>query len=43
LYLTSARGGLDRERLRNEPSAGGVFALQPGRRGLPESRFAPAR
>jgi L-arabinonolactonase len=43
LYLTSARGGLDRERLRDEPSAGSVFALQPGRRGLPESRFALAR
>jgi len=43
LYLTSARGGLARTRLRDEPAAGGVFALQPGWRGLPESRFAPAR
>jgi L-arabinonolactonase len=43
LYLTSARGGLDRARLRDEPAAGGVFALKPGWRGLPESRFALAR
>jgi L-arabinonolactonase len=43
LYVTSARGGLDRTRLRDEPAAGGVFALQTGWRGLPESRFALAR
>ena len=43
LYVTSARGGLSKERLRNEPQAGGVFSAQPGRRGLPESRFVLAR
>jgi len=43
LYVTSARGGLTRERLREEPHAGGVFAAEPGRRGLPESRFVLAR
>ena len=39
----AARGGLDKERLRAEPQAGGVFALAPGWRGLPESRFVLAR
>jgi len=43
LYLTSARKGLDAEALAKEPEAGGVFVLQPGWRGLPESRFAAAR
>lgn len=43
LYVTSARGGLSKERLRAEPQAGGVFAAEPGRRGLPETRFALAR
>lgn len=43
LYVTSARGGLDREALRLQPDAGGVFALQPGWRGLPEVRFRHAR
>lgn len=43
LYVTSARGGLNRERLREEPQAGGVFAVEPGWRGLPESRFVLAR
>jgi L-arabinonolactonase len=40
LYLTSARGGLAKERLRDEPAAGGLLAIdRPGWRGLPESRF----
>lgn len=43
LYVTSARGGLDRERLRREPEAGGVFALDAGCQGLPESRFVLAQ
>jgi L-arabinonolactonase len=43
LYVTSARGGLDKEALRREPEAGGLFTLQPGWRGLPESRFVAAR
>ena len=44
LYVTSARGGLARERLRDEPAAGGVIAVdEPGWHGLPESRFMLAR
>ena len=43
LYLTSARGGLDKDQLRDEPQAGGVFSANPGCRGLPESRFVLAR
>ena len=43
LYLTSARGGLSKERLRDEPDAGGVFAVAVDWRGLPESRFVLAR
>jgi L-arabinonolactonase len=39
LFVTSARGGLDKEALRREPEAGGLFALQTAWRGLPESRF----
>ena len=42
LFVTSARGGLARERLREEPQAGGVFVVEPGWRGLPESRFVLA-
>jgi L-arabinonolactonase len=43
LYVTSARIGLEAEALAREPSAGGVFVLQPGWRGLAEPRFAHAR
>lgn len=43
LYVTSARGGLTKERLREEPQAGGVFTARPRQRGLPESRFVLAR
>ncbi|WP_342593220.1 SMP-30/gluconolactonase/LRE family protein [Ramlibacter agri] len=40
LYVTSARGSLSKERLRDEPAAGGVFAVaDTGWRGLPETRF----
>lgn len=40
LFVSSARIGLDAQSLRDQPAAGGVFATQPGRRGLPEHRFA---
>ncbi len=43
LYVTSARIGLGAEALAREPHAGGVFVLEPGRRGLPEARFAHGR
>lgn len=43
LYVTSARGGLTKERLREEPQAGGVFTARVRQRGLPESRFVLAR
>jgi L-arabinonolactonase len=43
LFVTSARIGMDAAALAAEPQAGGVFALQPGWRGLPESRFASTR
>lgn len=42
LYVTSSRGGMKKERLRNEPHAGGVFTAKVGWRGLPESRFVLA-
>jgi L-arabinonolactonase len=40
LYVTTARAGLSAAELEAQPEAGGVFVLQPGWRGLPESRFA---
>ena len=40
LYVTSASMGLAAEALAAQPHAGGVFALEPGVRGLPEPRFA---
>lgn len=43
LYVTSAREGLAAAALEKEPEAGGVFVLQPGWRGLPESRFESAQ
>ena len=39
LYVTSARIGLDAERLRRAPMSGSVFALRPGVSGLPSSLF----
>lgn len=42
LYVSTARIGLDDAALALEPDAGGIFVLQPGARGLPESRFASA-
>jgi L-arabinonolactonase len=43
LYVTSARLGLEADALAREPAAGGVIALSPGCRGLPETRFALAK
>jgi len=40
LYVTSARMDLSEAALAAQPQAGGVFALDPGVRGLPEPRFA---
>jgi sugar lactone lactonase YvrE len=40
LYVTSARQRLSAEDLARQPLAGSVFAVRPGVRGLPESRFA---
>jgi L-arabinonolactonase len=42
LFVSTAHIGLSAEALRNQPSAGGVFSLMPGHRGLPEHRFATA-
>ena len=39
LYVTSARMDLAADALAAQPHAGGVFALDPGVRGLPEPRF----
>jgi sugar lactone lactonase YvrE len=40
LYVTSARIGLDGAALRQAPLSGGLFALDPGVRGLPEPEYA---
>lgn len=40
LYVTSASMDLGADALAAQPHAGGVFALDPGVRGLPEPRFA---
>jgi sugar lactone lactonase YvrE len=39
LYVTSATIGLSAEALAAQPWAGGILALDPGVRGLPEARF----
>jgi sugar lactone lactonase YvrE len=39
LYVTSARVDLPADAHASQPHAGGVFALDPGVRGLPEPRF----
>jgi sugar lactone lactonase YvrE len=39
LYVTSARMDLAADALAAQPHAGGLFALDPGVRGLPEPRF----
>jgi len=43
LYVTSARIGLDAAALAKEPLAGGIFALDPGVRGLPPRRWRGLR
>jgi xylono-1,5-lactonase len=40
LYITSASIGLDASALARQPSAGGLFVVAPGVRGLPEVPFA---
>ena len=40
LFVSTARVGLNERALKEQPSAGGVFTCIPGRRGLPEHRFA---
>jgi sugar lactone lactonase YvrE len=40
LYVTSARIGLSPDALEDQPHAGGLFRLQPGVRGLPQTPFA---
>lgn len=40
LYVTSATQRLTPEDLAKQPLAGGVFAVRPGVKGLPEARFA---
>ena len=40
LYVTSARVDLDASRLREEPRAGGLFAVRTDARGVPAHRFA---
>ena len=40
LFITSARQRLSAADLARQPLAGSVFAVRPGARGLPESRFA---
>jgi L-arabinonolactonase len=39
IYVTSASIGLSEEQLLEQPLAGGVFAFDPGVKGLPELRF----
>lgn len=39
LYITSATTGLDGEALSKQPEAGGIFAFNPGVRGLPALLF----
>ena len=40
LYVTSARSLLSEQETREQPLAGGIFALDPGVRGRPEVPFA---
>jgi L-arabinonolactonase len=43
LYVTSARGGLDEERLAREPDAGAMFAIDAGVSGLADAAFTQAK
>lgn len=40
LFVTSAGGSFTQDELEEQPLAGGVFALEPGVRGVPEASFA---
>lgn len=40
LYITCASAGFDEERWKKEPHAGGLFAANPGVRGIPACAFA---
>jgi sugar lactone lactonase YvrE len=40
LFITTARVGLDEAALKDQPHAGGIFALEPGTGGLPPTLFA---
>ena len=40
LFITSAWFGLDEVARAREVQAGGIFALKPGVKGLPEHRYA---
>lgn len=40
LYITTARTGMTDDELAAEPHAGGIFAAQPGARGMPAFEFA---
>ncbi len=42
LYITTARGGLSAEQLKQFPLSGNVFAVEPGVRGVPASFFGNA-
>ncbi|MEQ8766713.1 MAG: SMP-30/gluconolactonase/LRE family protein [Planctomycetota bacterium] len=41
LFITTARGQLTGEQRAAQPLAGGLFAIEPGVRGLPTPKFAP--
>jgi len=43
LYITTASHRLTKEELAAQPLAGGIFALEPGVRGLPEPKFERTR
>ncbi|HLJ71717.1 MAG TPA: SMP-30/gluconolactonase/LRE family protein, partial [Roseiarcus sp.] len=43
LFVTSARGGLDAAKLRAEPEAGAMFAVDVGTKGLADAPFMEAR
>ena len=43
LFITSARGGLDETKLKAEPEAGAMFAVDVGVKGLADTPFAEAR
>jgi sugar lactone lactonase YvrE len=42
LYITTARDGLDEGQLKEYPSSGGLFAIEPGATGVPANFFKAA-